>query len=427
MRSGWIIYIGVVSDRGAIVAGAGLAGLRAARDLADAGVAVTVLEARDRVGGRGYSAPLGGRIVELGGSWFTPEHDQVRAELARYGMSVRDYPPVRSARWLTAGELRLGAPVPWHELAALEEALARVRDDAERVAAGDQALAALSAAAYVERLQPGDALRDFLLGWWQLMGGASPLDGAAVDALAAIHEHGGLTGLLTCLAHGPLPGWSALAEAMAGDVVDLRLGKAAATIEHGEAGVVCTTADGEVHEAEALVLAVPLNCLPQISFEPALPPRLAEAAGANAGRAVKVVMLARGVEPHSIAVGIGPGLNWLYADATEDGCVMVTGFGWQDDRFDPAARQHVERALRAFHPDAELVDWAQHDWIADPASRGTWLTAPAGRIDLVFPDRFDPVGCVAFAGSDMARRHAGWFEGALVSGAAAAAHVQGLF
>jgi len=122
-----------VSDRRVIVAGAGLAGLRAARDLADAGVAVTVLEARDRVGGRGYSASLGGRIVELGGSWFTPEHDQVRAELARYGMSVRDYPPVRSARWLTAGELRLGAPVPWHELAALEAALARVRDDADRV------------------------------------------------------------------------------------------------------------------------------------------------------------------------------------------------------------------------------------------------------------------------------------------------------
>ena len=96
--------------------------------------------------------------------------------------------------------------MPWHELAALEAALARVRDDAERVAAGDRALAALSAADYVERLHPSDALRDFLLGWWQLMGGASPQRGAASDALYAIHEHGGLTGLLTCLAHGPLPG-----------------------------------------------------------------------------------------------------------------------------------------------------------------------------------------------------------------------------
>ena len=413
-------------DSRVIVAGAGLAGLRAARDLADAGVAVTVLEARDRVGGRGFTFWLGGRTVELGGSWFTPEHDQVRAELARYGMSVRDFPPVRSARWLTAGELRHGAPVPWHELAALEAALARVRDDAERVAAGDRALAALSAADYVERLRPSDALRDFLLGWWLLMGGASPHDGAALDALAVIHEHGGLTGLLTYLAHGPLPGWSALAEAMAGDLADVRLDTAVTAVAHGGAGVTCTTDGGEVLEAAALVMAVPLNCLPQIGFEPALPPRLAEAAGANAGRAVKVLMLARGVEPHGIAVGAGPGLNWLYADTAEDGCVLVTGFGWHDDRFDPAVREHVERAVRAFHPEAELVDWAQHDWIADPASRGTWLTAPAGRIDLVDPERFDPVGRIVFAGSDMAREHAGWFEGALISGAAAAAHVRRL-
>ena len=92
--------------------------------------------------------------------------------------------------------------MPWHELAALEAALARVRDDAEPVAAGDQALAALSAAAYVERLQPSDALRDFLLGMGQPMGGASPHHGAGHDAPAMIAEHGGLTGRLTCLALG---------------------------------------------------------------------------------------------------------------------------------------------------------------------------------------------------------------------------------
>src|SRR5437868_11878234 len=119
-------------DREVIVAGAGLAGLRAARDLTDAGHAVTVLEARDRIGGRGYTVPLGDRMAELGGSWFTPEHDHVREELDRAGLAVRDYPPLQGARWLTAGELRLGLPVPWDELAALEAALARVREDAAR-------------------------------------------------------------------------------------------------------------------------------------------------------------------------------------------------------------------------------------------------------------------------------------------------------
>jgi len=414
-------------DRDVIVAGAGLAGLRAARDLTDGGRAVTVLEARDRIGGRGYTVPLGDRMAELGGSWFTPEHDHVREELDRAGLAVRDYPPLRGARWLTAGELRLGLPVPWDELAALEGALARVRDDAARAAAGDGEVGAQSAADYVESLRPSDALRDFLLGWWQLMGGAPPERGAASDALVSVHEHGGLSGLVTCLAHGPAAGWSALAAAMAaGSDAELLLGSRLSGVEQDADGVTCMLADGTTLRAAALVLAVPINCLPAIEFTPALPPATAEAAGANVGAAVKVVMLARGVEPQGLAVGIGPGLNWLYADDERDGTVLVTGFGWQDERFDQHARAHVERALRAFHPGAELIDWATHDWIGDPASFGTWLTAPAGRLDLVDPERFRPAGRIVFAGSDVAAEQAGWFEGALRSGAAAARTVHEL-
>jgi monoamine oxidase len=410
-----------------IVAGAGLAGLCAARDLLEAGVAVTLLEARDRVGGRGYSSVLGGRVVELGGSWFTPEQDRVRGELERYGLAVRDYPGPRSARWLTGGRLRLGLPVPWDGVSELERALRQVQDDARRVGSGDTSVASLSAAEYIERLEPSAALRDFLLGWWQLMGGAPPERGAVGDALGAVHAHGGLAGLVSCLAHGPATGWSALAEAMAATPgLDLRLGTALTAVEHDVDGVVCTTATGAELRAAAVVLALPLNCLAAIAFSPALPPTVAEACGANAGAAVKVVMLTRGVAPHGIAVGVGPGLNWLYADDEHDRNVLVTGFGWQDDRFDASDRTAVELALRAFHPEAELVDWAYHDWIGDPASHGTWLTAPAGRLDLVDPRRFAPVGRVVFAGSDIADEHAGWFEGALASGAAAATTVRAL-
>lgn len=415
-----------MSSPSVIVAGAGLAGLTAARDLAEHGVAVTVLEARDRVGGRGLSEQLGGRVVELGGSWFTPEQDRVRAELERYGVGVRDYEPVTSARWLTAGELRTGAPVPWQELAALEAALRRVADDADRVGAGDRDIASRSAAAYVEDMSPSPALRDFLLGWWQLMGGAPPQRGAVGDALHSVHDHGGLAGLVTCLAHGPARGWSALAEAMAAAPgVDLRLSQRVAGVEHDDDEVVCETGAGERLAADALILAVPLNCLPEIRVSPGLPAEVAEAAGANAGAAVKVVMRVRGVDPYGIAVGIGPGLNWLYADGEQDGDVLVTGFGWQDAAFDGSDRAHVERALRAFHPEAELIDWRHHDWIGDPASRGTWLTAPAGAIDLVDPRRFRPAGRICFAGSDLAEEHAGWFEGAVRSGAAAAQHLLG--
>jgi len=416
-----------VRARSALVAGAGLAGLTAARDLAEQGVAVTVLEARDRVGGRGFSDRLGGRVVELGGSWFTPEQDRVRAELERYDVGVRDFEPVRTARWLTGGELRHGAPVPWDELGALEAALRRVADDADRVAAGDRELAAQSAAGYVDALRPSPALRDFLLGWWQLMGGAPPERGAVGDALHSVHDHGGLAGLVTCLAHGPAGGWSALADAMAAAPgVDVRLSQRLVAVEHGGDRVVCETEGGERFEAEALVVALPLNCLPDVSFSPALPPAVAEAAGTNAGSAVKLVMRVRGVEAHGIAVGIGPGLNWLYADAERDGEVIVTGFGWEDPSFDASDRAHVERALHAFYPEAELIAWRTHDWVGDPASRGTWLTAPAGRPGIVDPDRFLPTGRLCFAGSDVAAEHAGWFEGAVRSGAAAARHVAGL-
>ena len=64
------------------VIGAGLAGLVAARDVAAAGLGVTVLEARDRVGGRLLNAALpgaDGEIVEAGGQWVGPGQDLDRA------------------------------------------------------------------------------------------------------------------------------------------------------------------------------------------------------------------------------------------------------------------------------------------------------------------------------------------------------------
>ena len=44
-----------VSDSDVLIIGAGLAGAAAAEALAARGLSVTMLEARDRVGGRGYA------------------------------------------------------------------------------------------------------------------------------------------------------------------------------------------------------------------------------------------------------------------------------------------------------------------------------------------------------------------------------------
>ncbi|MDQ3157166.1 MAG: FAD-dependent oxidoreductase [Actinomycetota bacterium] len=63
----------IISD--VVVIGAGVSGLTAAHDLRRAGLSVTVLEARDRVGGRLWTQVIDGATLELGGQWVSPDQD----------------------------------------------------------------------------------------------------------------------------------------------------------------------------------------------------------------------------------------------------------------------------------------------------------------------------------------------------------------
>jgi monoamine oxidase len=58
------------TSKDVIVVGAGMAGLTAARTLAEAGVSVTLVEARDRVGGRIYTVPGDELPIELGAEFI---------------------------------------------------------------------------------------------------------------------------------------------------------------------------------------------------------------------------------------------------------------------------------------------------------------------------------------------------------------------
>ena len=74
-----------------VVVGAGLAGLVTARDVAAAGLGVTVLEARDRVGGRLLNAALpgaDGEIAEAGGQWVGPGQDLVLGLIRELGLDT---------------------------------------------------------------------------------------------------------------------------------------------------------------------------------------------------------------------------------------------------------------------------------------------------------------------------------------------------
>ena len=74
-----------LSGASVLVAGAGLAGLAAARDLSAMGAAVTVVDARDRVGGRVWTIRDGfadGQHAEAGGDMIDEAQHEIR-DLAR--------------------------------------------------------------------------------------------------------------------------------------------------------------------------------------------------------------------------------------------------------------------------------------------------------------------------------------------------------
>ena len=71
-----------------IVIGAGVSGLLAAHRLQAAGLNVTVLEARDRTGGRTHSVPVPGGQVDLGASWVWDTEAHVHRLLAELGIQT---------------------------------------------------------------------------------------------------------------------------------------------------------------------------------------------------------------------------------------------------------------------------------------------------------------------------------------------------
>jgi monoamine oxidase len=71
------------------VVGAGFAGMSAARRLLDAGRSVTVLEARERIGGRVWGHPYYDDVkIDVGGTWWGARQDKLKALIGEAGLSM---------------------------------------------------------------------------------------------------------------------------------------------------------------------------------------------------------------------------------------------------------------------------------------------------------------------------------------------------
>ncbi len=150
--------------RQVIVVGAGVAGLVAARRLADRGLDVMVMEARDRVGGRLWSHRLpNDEVVELGGEWISTAQEAVMGLAGELALGLVD----TGMDFISRDPLD-GSPIPVEEHERLAALLA-----ARMSEIGPDALSSMSAATLLEGLGETGAAMDVLRSRLEGTAGAS--------------------------------------------------------------------------------------------------------------------------------------------------------------------------------------------------------------------------------------------------------------
>jgi monoamine oxidase len=394
------------------VVGAGFAGLAAALDLHDAGVSVVVLDARERVGGRVLSVELeNGELAELGAEWIMPEDDVLQATIDRLGLEAS----MAGIDYLRREPRGLGA-VPVAELDAFLEAA-----DAH-LAASDADGSSMGA---MLDAVPGDD-RARAVAKARLQGTfASDLDRVAWRA----GWHSGRLAAEPAAYRRMARGNGSIADAIAGLLLDVRLGVRATGVAARGGRVAIETGDDRI-EADAAVVAVPVRLVTELAFDPPLPPEQREAfEGLPMGVASKVAVPLGG-EPKRCAIQCSDLPFWFWVADGADGRPrrVVTSFAGSElpqellatASGDPAAWvRRIADLAPELRPEGTAV---MKVWADDRLARGAytaWDHPSLARRPLF--ER--PHGAVAFAGEHTAGDHSGTMEGALRSGRRAAAQV----
>jgi monoamine oxidase len=391
------------------VIGAGFAGLAAADALRAAGAEVTVLEARDRVGGRVWSVPFGdGAVVERGAEFILPGYDSMNALAARFGIP------------LVLKGTPYGRRVPIGEEAVSQ---ADLQASFDRLAAGGaadgtsaaDAIAALGLDPRVERL-----IRTRVA-----ISNGHP----AADLEASVLDEGAST--FGDFDNHTLEGGNMrLAEALAAELgASVRLSSPVRRVRWQPGAATIATDGGEI-EADAVVVAIPTAPLAEIEFDPPLEGVTADALRAvTYGQNSKLFVRLRSPAPPSAIMSVA-GHFWTYTQLGADGrpAPFVTGYtGTMAAIDDLGGSDEVERwvaALVALREDLDpepgsalLSTWHDDPWVRGSYSART-LSSPLRDHDLA-----RPIGPLHFAGEHTAGEWHGLMEGALRSGQRAAEQV----
>ena len=188
-------------------------------------------------------------------------------------------------------------------------------------------------------------------------------------------------------------------------------------------GVELTTREGEGVRARTAIVAVPLNALGAIDFDPVLPEdKQAAIALGQASRGIKIMLRVRGEHLRQNAIRPGHPFGYLGSEELDgDGTQLMIGFGPDAAGCDATDLRAVQQQLDAILPGYELLGATAHDWLADEFSQGTWAIHRPGWYEHHHAAMRRPEPGLIFAGSDLANGWAGFIDGAIESGLRAAA------
>ncbi|MEE8407522.1 MAG: NAD(P)/FAD-dependent oxidoreductase, partial [Acidimicrobiia bacterium] len=335
-----------------VVIGAGLAGLTAALRLTQANHDVTVLEARDRVGGRVYSITLSnGEVAELGGEWISGDQRWV-VELAR----ELEVPMSEVGVDFTKRDL-IGSP----PIAASEhQRVAGVVTDAiESLFVADRSQ--LTVDVLLEGLDDGSDAFTVLRQRVEASAGVS------ADQVG-VHEIVGDFGIAEAIYVRIDGGNQLLAVAVANQLADVRTNHPVQSVESDDAVVSITTQSDRI-SADGVVVAVPLSLVSKIRFVPPLSIEMTSALdGLVMGTAAKLAVSTES-EPPLLARQDRDTKWWCWTGAGANGKArsVVTAFAGAQPAIDAVSDGWRDRLAEVlpeirFGRDSATVDWGLEEW-----------------------------------------------------------------
>jgi squalene-associated FAD-dependent desaturase len=421
-----------------VVVGGGLAGVTAALRLADAGHAVTLVEARPRLGGAACSFRRGGLAVDNGQHVFLRCCTAYRALLDRLGaapmttLQPRLDIPVLGPHGRTARLTRLpGVPAPAHLAASL--ARYQLLGWAERAGLGRAALGllrldaadpAVDARSFGEFLRTSGQSSRAVAALWSLIGTAT-LNAAPDDASLALAVKVFRTGLLE-RADAADVGYAAAPLGAIHDDAARRALEAAGVrvllrqrVDEVAPGSVRLRRQGSL-AADGVVVAVPHH---------AVPPGLADPRWARLGSSPIVnvhVVYDRRVTDLPFAAAVGSPVQWVFDRTGPSGLRRGQYLAVTVSAADPVLRRRSGELASEFVAElARLLPAAAHAQVRDafvtrePAA--TFRQAPGTA--ALRPGPAGAVDGVALAGAWTATGWPDTMESAVRSGHAAAEHL----